>query len=248
LIIKPVNTASDASSYWEMIIKYPSRVALIFLIWFGIATAVYGVYAWGPTIISLSRGVTPQQAAQMFLIVSILGVAGKTFFSFVPQWIGRKAAGQLSTGIGLIMLACAAFTHSMDIWGFPLFLLFVAIGDFFYEGGAAGISPYSAEVFPVRLAGRGAAIGQFGSGVGKIVGPLALAMIAGTSNVVAPKATTEAILPGFLFLTGCLVITFLAFTFFGVETRGMQLAVDDDEVDATGVDKFEEPVTPDPTT
>ena len=217
-------SAHESSGYFELL-SYPREVALIFLIWFGVATAVYGVYAWGPTILSLTRGISTQEAARLFLWVSVCGVIGKVVFSFVPHWLGRKLTGQVTTGIGLVLLAMSALTHNLEFAGLPVFLLALAAGDFFYEGGAAGISPYSAEVFPVRLAGHGAGVGQFGSAVGKITGPLALALIAGSNNLVAPKATGEAILPGFMFLTGCLVITFLAFTFFGIETRGKQLQV-----------------------
>jgi len=213
-------------SYAELLKHHTGRAALIFFVWFGIASAVYGVYAWGPTIVSMARGISTQEAARLFLWVSIAAVAGKITFSLLSRWLGRRPTGLITGTMGVILLVIAAATHSVELLGFPAFLLFIAIGEFFTEGGAAQISPYSAELFPVRLAGRGAGIGQFGNGVGKIIGPLGLAIAAGTSNIVAPKATADAILPGLLFLAACLMTTVLAYVFLGVETRDQQLDVD----------------------
>jgi hypothetical protein len=53
---------------------------------------------------------------------------------------------------------------------------------------------------PLERAGR---LTQAANGVGKIAGPLCLALIAGTSNLITPKATIEAVTPAFLFLAAC---------------------------------------------
>ena len=42
------------------------------------------------------------------------------------------------------------------------------------------------------------------SNLGKIIGPLGLALIAGSSDLVSPKATIDALFPAFLFL--CLLV------------------------------------------
>ncbi len=57
--------------------------------------------------------------------------------------------------------------------------------------------PIMAEVWPTRLrtTGMGSAYG-FG-GIGKIIGPLGLALMVGASDVITPKATLDAIVPSF---------------------------------------------------
>lgn len=78
----------------------------------------------------------------------------------------------------------------------------------------------------MRLAARGFMLAQAANGLGKILGPLCLAMIAGSNNVVSTKATEAAILSAFLFLaSSCLVLAF-CFTFFAPETRDKPLIID----------------------
>jgi hypothetical protein len=47
------------------------------------------------------------------------------------------------------------------------------------------------------MGARASGLGQAANGGGKILGPLSLALIAGTANVVAPQATMDAVLPAF---------------------------------------------------
>jgi MFS transporter, putative metabolite:H+ symporter len=95
----------------------------------------------------------------------------------------------------------------------------------FFDGGFSNIAPYSAEIFPVRLSARGVGLAQAANGVGKIAGPLCLAVIAGASNLITPKATIDAVTPAFLFLAACGLAIGLAFSLLGVETHGKPLAL-----------------------
>jgi hypothetical protein len=65
------------------------------------------------------------------------------------------------------------------------------LGDLFYDDGFAVIGPYMAKVWPADLRGMGSAYG-FG-GIGKIIGPPALPLIVGSSNVVKRDVTVVAI-------------------------------------------------------
>jgi putative MFS transporter len=65
--------------------------------------------------------------------------------------------------------------------------------------------------------------------VGKILGPLSLALIAGSGNIVSPHATAEAVMPAILFLSGAMVLVALSFAVLGVETHGVPMALDRDE-------------------
>jgi putative MFS transporter len=64
--------------------------------------------------------------------------------------------------------------------------------------------------------GFGFGIGNFG----KIIGPLGLALIVGSSDIVAPKATLAAIEPAMLYLAGWYALTALTFLVLGIETKG----------------------------
>src|ERR1043166_7949888 len=94
------------------------------------------------------------------------------------------------------------------------------------DGGFSNLAPYTVEVFGVRLGARSSGLGQAANGVGKILGPLSLALIAGTGNIVSPHATADAVLPAFMFLAFAMVCVGLSFSILGVETHGVPMAVD----------------------
>jgi putative MFS transporter len=104
----------------------------------------------------------------------------------------------------------------------------IVCAEFFYDGGFAVIGPYMAEVWPTRLrtTGMGSAYG-FG-GIGKIIGPLGLALMIGASDVIKPQATVDAIVPGFLYFAAWMALCGCAFLFFGFETGQKSLT----EIDA----------------
>ena len=83
-------------------------------------------------------------------------------------------------------MVLAALTHDVFLAGVSVFYLMLIAANFFTDGGFAIVGPYAAEVWPtnLRTSGMGSAYG-FG-GIGKIVGPVGLALIAGSSNVVNP--------------------------------------------------------------
>jgi putative MFS transporter len=78
------------------------------------------------------------------------------------------------------------------------------------------------------MSARGVGLAQAANGFGKIAGPLCLALIAGASNLITPRATMDAVTPAFLFLAGCGLAIGLAFSLLGVETHGRQLALEGD--------------------
>ncbi|WP_128930298.1 MFS transporter [Bradyrhizobium zhanjiangense] len=216
---------SPASSFADLLAK-PKLFWLTVIVWFGASTANYGVFLWGPTIVALLMGVSPMQAAHLFVFVSLTGMLGRTAFSFLPQWLGRRRCGEIM-GYGIALsLGAAALFFDRIIFGYPAFVVVLIPAALFFDGGFSNIAPYSAEIFPVRLSARGVGLAQAANGVGKISGPLCLALIAGASNLITPKATIEAVTPAFLFLAACGLAIGLAFSLLGIETHGKPLALE----------------------
>jgi putative MFS transporter len=201
------------------------RFWLTVLIWFGASTANYGVFLWGPTIVALLLGVAPQDAAKMFIYVSLAGGLGRTGFAFLAHRVGRKPCGQLMGYGTAISLGLAAYFHNDFVGSAPLFLIFLVVGAFFFDGGFSNLVPYPAEIFSVQLSGRAVGLAQLANGVGKIVGPLCLALIAGADNFVLPHATASAVMPAFIFLAGAGLVVGLAFTVLGVEPHGRPVSL-----------------------
>jgi putative MFS transporter len=219
---------------WTDIFKYPRSIAVSWMASIGAQTAGYGVGLWGPTLFVLQLGVTPAYAAYLFIYITAAGILGRVAFSLMSEVIGRRAGGMLCGFGGAVCVAAAGVMHNVMLGSVSLFWLFIVIGDFFYDGGFAIIGPYMAEVWPTRLrtTGMGSAYG-FG-GLGKIIGPLCLALIVGSSNVVKPEVTVAAIPASFLFLSAWLVLCGLAFALFGFETRQRSIAdLDEGYTEAT---------------
>jgi putative MFS transporter len=214
------------SAGFAELLQEPRRVWLTVIVWFGASTANYGVFLWGPTIVALLMGVSPVEVAHLFVIVSLTGMIGRAIFSVLPQRIGRRRSGEIM-GYGIAAsLGAAGLFFDRTLFGYPAFVVLLVPAALFFDGGFSNIAPYSAEIFPVRLSARGVGLAQAANGVGKIAGPLCLALIAGTSNLITPKATIDAVTPAFLFLAACGLAIGLAFSWLGVETHGRPLALE----------------------
>ena len=214
---------------WTDLFKYPRSLAVSWMASIGAQTAGYGIILWAPTLFVLQLGVTPAYAAYLFLWVSLAGIAGRVAFSLLSELIGRRPAGMVLGFGGMICIIMAGIGHNVMIGSVSLFWLMIVCADFFYDGGFAVIGPYMAEVWPTRLrtTGMGSAYG-FG-GLGKIIGPLGLALMIGASDVIKPQATVAAIVPGFLYFAAWMALCGCAFLFFGFETGRQSLT----EIDAS---------------
>jgi len=202
------------------------RFWLIVLVQVGMGATLTGVLLWGPTIAGQVLNMPLQRAAGYFVWITICGLIGRIAFVFLSMRLGRVKSGMLMGYAGAALLALAAVFHSVWLGAIPAFLLFLALGELFFDGGFSNINPYAPELYPVRVAAQAAGVASASGGVGKIIGPVALGLIAGAGELVSPHATEHAVVPGFLFLSGCCLMAGLAYTFLGVETHGKPLRLE----------------------
>ncbi|MBV9824246.1 MAG: MFS transporter [Alphaproteobacteria bacterium] len=202
------------------------------IIWAGSSTAVYGYYLWGPTIVAMVLNVGVGVAAGYFVYVSGAAITGKLLISFIAPITGRRRIGIVFGFIASACLTLAALYHDALVGGFPLMIILISAAAFFCEGGFSNLAPYTVEQYGVRLGARSSGLGQAANGVGKVLGPLALAVIAGSSNLVTPQASSQAVTPAFLFLAAGMLLVTGAFIFLGVETHGR--AMEDIAAETTG--------------
>ncbi len=206
---------SQPRMFWETI-----------LIWGGSSTAAYGVYLWGPTIVALLMGVPVPKAAAYFVFVSAAGVIGKIVVTLIAPLMGRRVLGVIWGIGGAAALALAGYFNSVFVAGVPLMIVLMCASTFCIEGGFSNLAPYTVESYGVNLGARSSGLGQTANGFGKIIGPLSLALIAGTSQLVSPQQTAAAVFPAFLFLAVCMVLVGFSFLFLGVETHGKAMVLD----------------------
>ena len=211
------------------LLEQPRQFCETLLIWGGAATAAYGIYLWGPTVVALLLKVPVPQAAKYFIYVTGAGIFGKIVVSFLAPVIGRRALGIIWGFGGGVALAAAGFYGSAFVGGVPLIVVFLAASAFCIDGSFSNLAPYTVESYGVRLGARASGLGQTANGVGKILGPLSLALIAGTSNFVSPKATEGALFGSFLVLAFGMALVGLSFALLGRETHGRAMSLGEAE-------------------
>jgi putative MFS transporter len=215
----PPAAGSSYSDLW----RYRGSVTVTVLAWLGASIAVSGLVLWGPTFLERILDITSDEAAVLFLTVALGSFAGRLFFSFVPQRLGRRTCGLLM-GLGAAPpLVLAAFSGDTEVAGVPLFLLALIPAAFFVDGGFANLAPYTPEVFPTSLRTHGMGLAWAVSGVGRIIGPLVIALVAGTGDLVEPEATLDALAPSFLFLAASALLVALGFFLVRLEPHGRDL-------------------------
>lgn len=203
------------------------RFWVVALVYFGFNITITGCYLYGPVLVAQTYGISPREAAFQFVYVSLVGALGRVIFAVVPHYMGRVRAGGISCmGAALAMIGAAVF-HDTFVGGFPLLLFFLIGGALFWDGGVAAISPYAAEIFPVKMAARGMGLAQAASGVGKFFSPFVLALMAGSSNLITPQTTTAVVVPAFLFFAAGSLLAAFVLTVWGRETHGAPLTMAD---------------------
>jgi putative MFS transporter len=205
---------------WFDLFKYPRSLLVSWLGNAGAQTGVYGIALWAPALFVLLLKVTPQEAAKMYILLTAVGFVGRLSFSWFSEKIGRRnSGGLLGFGAGVLIIL-AGYNHTGTIFGLSAFWLILAAAMFFADGGFAIVGPYAAEIWPSHLktTGMGSAYG-FG-GIGKILGPVGLALIVGSSNYLKPDVPLTAIPTAFLYLGCWFLMAGVVYYFFGLETRG----------------------------
>ncbi|MBL6616168.1 MAG: MFS transporter [Reyranella sp.] len=217
---------------WFDLFKYPRSLLVSWLGNAGAQTGAYGIALWAPSLFVLLLKVTPQEASKMMILLTVTGFIGRLSFSWLSEAIGRRnCGGLLGFGAGVLIIV-AGYNYNATLFGLSAFWLILAAAMFFVDGGFAIVGPYAAEIWPSHLktSGMGSAYG-FG-GIGKILGPVGLALIVGSQNYLKPDVPLTEIPTAFVYLGCWFLMAGVVYYFFGLETRGKTLEQIDRELAA----------------
>ena len=221
-IALPAGPSEVQKPSWRELFNYPRSVAAACLT--GLSqTGGVGLLLWITTLFVMVLKITPAQASYLMIYVSLIGILGRLVTSWMSDALGRRPAGILIAFCGALTMALAGYFHDAHIGTVSVFFLLIMIQRFFGDGSYAIIGPYMAEVWPARLRTSGMGLGYGVGNLGKILGPLGLALIIGSSNYVNPKATLDAIFPALLYLAFWYAQAAVAFWVFGFETKGRSI-------------------------
>jgi MFS transporter, putative metabolite:H+ symporter len=204
---------------WIEIFKYPRSIIAGCLTGLtqtgGVALAL-----WLVTLLVMVLKITPPEASKLVIWISVMAILGRFFASWISDAWGRRASGIFTCLVSALFMSLAGYLHSVFIGGVSLFLLMILIQSFFGSGNYSIIGPYMGELWPARLRGSGMGFVYGVGNLGKFIGPAGLALIAGSANFVSPKATIDALVPGFNYFAFWYILGAVAFWLIGMETRG----------------------------
>ena len=204
---------------WLEIFKYPRSIIAGCLTGLtqtgGVALAL-----WLVTLLVMVLKVTPPEASKLVIWVSIVAILGRFFASWISDAWGRRASGIFTCLTAALFMSLAGYLHDVFIGGLSLFYAMILVQSFFGSGNYSIVGPYMGELWPARLRGSGMGFVYGVGNLGKFIGPAGLAIIAGSSNFVNPKATLDALVPGFNYFASWYVLGALAFWLIAMETRG----------------------------
>ena len=202
--------------------KYPRSVVSTTLINFGVQFQATALTMWGVTMILMVLKVPISVAAFYFLIISTGGFIGRLAGGFLLDSIGRRKTGILFAVCTSACCIVAAFTFNMYIGTVPVMVLVMWFVSVFGDGGTGMMVSYVGEVWPKHLRASGQGWGAGTGNIARIIAPLILAVLAGSSNLVQPEATA-AVAPGyFFFMAAAILIAVIGYAM-GFETKGKSI-------------------------
>jgi putative MFS transporter len=218
---------------WLELFRYPRSMVAACMVALS-QTGGVGILMWITALFVMVLRITPAEASYMMIWVGLLGIVGRIIASWMSDALGRRWSGFLIGAGGAITMALAGYWHDVYIGTVSVFFVLIMIQRFFGDASYAIIGPYIAEVWPSRLRASGMGFSYGIGNLGKIIGPLGLALVIGTSDYVSPKATLDAIFPALLFLAFWYGQAALVFLFIGFETKGRSIEEINRSLDAPG--------------
>jgi MFS transporter, putative metabolite:H+ symporter len=212
---------------WIELFKYPRSIIAGCLTGLtqtgGVALAL-----WLVTLFVMVLKITPAEASKLVIWVSISAIAGRFFCAYISDAWGRRASGIFTCIVSAVFMSLAGYLHDVFIGTVSMFFVMILCQSFLGSGNYTIVGPYMGELWPARLRGSGMGLVYGVGNLGKFIGPAGLAIIAGSDNYVSPKATLDALIPGFNYFALWYVLGALAFWLIAIETRGRTI----DEIDA----------------
>jgi MFS transporter, putative metabolite:H+ symporter len=215
----PAGLPEVEKTRWTELFRYPRSIVAGCLTGLtqtgGVALAL-----WQVTLFVMVLKITPPEASKLVIWISVAAIIGRFFCSWTSDAWGRRAAGVFSCLTAALFMSLAGYLHDAFIGGLSMFFLMILLQSFFGSGNYSIVGPYMGEMWPARLRGSGMGLVYGVGNLGKFIGPAGLALIAGQTNLVSPKATLSALIPGFNYFAFWYVLGAFAFWFIGMETRG----------------------------
>ncbi len=145
--------------------KYRKRTFMLWIHWFCIVLAYWGIFLWLPRIL-YGYGISFVRSLDYAIIITLAQIPGYWSGALLIDKIGRKsilASYMTLAGIGSYLFAISRSEIEVLIWAI--------IVSFFNLGAWGATYAYTPELYPTRIRGTGAGSANSVGRVGGIVGP-----------------------------------------------------------------------------
>lgn len=186
--------------------KFIKRTVFLWLLWFGIVFAYYGIFTWLPSLLAL-KGFTLTKSFQYVMTMTLAQIPGYFSAAFLVDKIGRKPT--LATYLIGTAISAYLFGQSTNV---QTILIMGSLMSFFNLGAWGLVYTYTPELYPThaRATGSGWAAG-FGR-IGGILAPLVVGVMIGTYHLPSQSV--------FIMFAAVLILTALNVLLLGEETKG----------------------------
>jgi len=186
--------------------KFIRRTIFLWILWFGVVYAYYGIFTWLPSLLAL-KGFSLTKSFEYVMVMTVAQIPGYFSAAYLVDKVGRKP----TLSIYLIGTAICAyfFGQSSDV---QTILLMGSLMSFFNLGAWGIVYTYTPELYPThaRATGSGWAAG-FGR-IGGIIAPVAVGLMIGSYHLSSQSV--------FLMFAAVLILTALNVIILGEETKG----------------------------
>ncbi|MGB9660508.1 MAG: MFS transporter [Moorellaceae bacterium] len=191
--------------------RYLRRTLCLWILWFGINIAYYGLVTWLPTLM-VGKGFTIIKSFEYVLIMTIAQIPGYFSAAYLVEKIGRKAtltSYLLLSGVTAYMFSLSTTISQVIIWGSAIY---------FFNLGAWGVLyAYTPEMYPTAVRSTGSGWASFCGRIGAIIAPMAV------GKIIASVGQAGAFPVVFGLIAAVCIVTAFGMLFLGIETKGKSL-------------------------
>jgi len=189
--------------------EYRRRTVMLWIHWFCIVLAYWGIFLWLPKIL-YSRGLSLVKSLNYTILITLAQIPGYWSGALLIEKIGRKPL--LSTymalaGIGSLFFAMSRSELSVLIWG--------SVISFFNLGAWGATYAYTPELYPTRVRGTGAGSANSIGRIGGIIGPYLVGALL--------DITGGNVYPIFIVFMVIHLVSAITIATLGIETKGKAL-------------------------
>ena len=205
---------------WGEVFTLPRSLIVGTVVNYCVVTGFYGSVLWAPTLISQILGVPGHEASRVMLGISLCGLLSRFTMGILADKFGRRRCGAFAACGAAICLLVASLVGHGDILAREHFWIPFGLALILADSSFAVLALYTSELWPSRLRGRGSGVSYGVGSIGKIMGPLGLAVVVGSSNMIKPAATVDSLPTAFSYLAAMFLIAGFFYLFVARETKG----------------------------